>query len=112
MIITSNDDIQLKELYKDLDRDGEEVTLEKIIVEGAYGVKIKIDLKLDLTRILELLISKYYDHKREKLYIKKTSGELKAIDVEIMRGNKEIGSLKVEEGSELYIENIKLKKEK
>ena len=108
MKITSNDTIQLEELYKDLRRNAQEATLDKNPVENAMGLDVVIDiainLDIDVTKTLIGLYATYLADKRLTLFLKKPSGELEPIDTEILEDEKKLEKLEIDKESTFYIE--------
>ena len=109
MKITSNDSIQLEELYKRLRRDGQEnMTLKNIPVENAMGfdvvLNIIVNIDVDITKIVIGLYATYLADKRLTLFLQKPSGEKEPIDTEILEDPEKLENLKVEKDTILYIE--------
>jgi hypothetical protein len=107
MKISSNNDIRIEEIYKELKRNRQEVDLDKIPVENAMGSMFKIDFTWDINKMIELLLNTYMDHKREKLYIKMIQDARESfIDVEEVKKDIEfINSLR-NKNAELYIKDM------
>jgi len=109
MKITSNDSIQLEELYKTLRRDGQEsVNLEKIPIKNAMGfdviLNVAMNIDLDVTKMIIGLYATYLADKRLTLFLQKPSGEKEPIDTEILEDPKQLENLKIEKDTTLYIE--------
>jgi len=104
MKIVSNDSIQLEELYRDLKRDGQEVTLEKTPVKDAMGFDIVLNLDVDMVRLAMILSSTYLANRGLTLFLKKSSGESEPIDVEVLKEPKKLEELDIDRDATLYIE--------
>jgi len=109
MKITSNDSIQLEELYKTLRRDGQEsVNLEKIPIDNAMGfdviLNVAMNIDFDVTKMIIGLYATYLADKRLTLFLQKPSGEKEPIDTEVLEDPKQLENLKIEQDTTLYIE--------
>ena len=109
MKITSNDTIQLEELYKTFRRDGQDnITLEKIPIENAMGfdvvLNIVMNIDFDVAEIVVGLYATYLADKRLTLFLKKPLGEQEPIDTEILKDPKKLENLEIDKETTLYIE--------
>ena len=106
MKITSNNTIQLEELYKTLRRDGQEnLILDKVPVENAMGFDVILNIDIDATKLIIELATKYLEYQLIKgIFLQKPSGEKELIDTEILEDVKQLENLKIEKDTTLYIE--------
>lgn len=106
MKITSNDTLQLEELYKTLRRDGQDnMTLEKVPVKNAMGLDIVLNIDIDATKIIIELATTYLEYRLIKgVFLQKSSGEKELIDTEVLEDPKQLEDLTVDKDTTLYIE--------
>jgi len=104
--ITSNNSIELEELYKTLRRDGQEnIQLDKVPIENAMGFDVVINIDIDATQLIVELATTYLEYRLLKgIFLQKPSGEKEPIDTEILEDPKQLENLEVEEDTTLYIE--------
>ncbi len=120
MTITSNDIELVQKLYQELNNNGEEVYLRKKTIAGAYGyeeviewvtdnLKIKVDVKMNITEIMVAFINRYFDYKTQKLFLLKEDNKSVPIDTTVIEKGQELENLnvEVEENDILFIEKTK-----